>query len=597
MNPLKRSSPRRHASGVSRRSTRDSGDGRPESYAWQQALNEFRAAAAVGRVPAGLERRARKALIQLGGDPARPSISLKDYDAERFGPFLGVSDEGSAAGAIGEAALKSPKVRALPKGVAPTPIVVGVAVDAERLGGVGEVAVGPDEYADVWLACVDRVLVTTNIGTRANVRVFRREPAVTLRRDDAAAIAKATREIDAAFRPFVDTPDGRPRPLTVFVEIPRYVAMPARRKRAALSRLARHVATGGAAGRGATGAPPGQQLGLFVWTRRGHAGMRQTMDAIDLAAGAGIKVVAIEGVKRRQADRAISLAGLLDYFEPGLVGPILRHAKTRRVKVRAASLTDTDTIARSTWVGLSVARAFGAHLGKYGCFPLTLSETGEVVGQIQSWMQDWSAAPVFFVDQGVLREEAVDVGHDLARGLKAWLETVAGHRVRVVLVDTIDKATGKRLLKRSVKDRDGFLGLNQVKRALDLAHRLGVNVLWAGGLGLRDAYEMGRLGVFGVYVTSAAATTVAVSGSYLRDPSLAGVKEPSSEAVLRVKILLEAGFLSSRLDGPMASGLACAADNLLAVHDAGDGPATTRHAATLAAACVKGWRAYWRRLP
>ena len=206
---------------------------------------------------------------------------------------------------------------------------------------------------------------------------------------------------------------------------------------------------------------------------------------------------------------ALSLAGLLDYFPPGIVGPILRAAARKGVRVRAANLPDTDTIARSTWVGLTTARSHGANLGKYGCFPLTRIEIDQVVRQIQEWLSDWSAAPVFFVDQGLLREGHVDAGRDLTRGLRVWLETVAAHGVRVVLIDTVDKATGKRLLKKSAKDDAGFLGPNQIRDAENLARKLGIKVLWAGGLGLRDVYAMGKLGVFGVYVTSAAATTIA----------------------------------------------------------------------------------------
>ena len=65
---------------------------------------------------------------------------------------------------------------------------------------------GPDEYADVWLACVDRVLITTNIGTRVNVRVYRREPRVLLRGDSDDALKQAKAEIADAFRPFIGRP-------------------------------------------------------------------------------------------------------------------------------------------------------------------------------------------------------------------------------------------------------------------------------------------------------------------------------------------------------------------------------------------------------
>jgi hypothetical protein len=575
---------------------RTAGEDRALADACQQALTDYRMAVVNGGATRALRARARRAFLHLGGSPARSGASLKDYDHARYGPFLGVSDEGSAAGQIREAAFASPKVRALPHSVPRTPLVVGVAVDAERLGGIGEVAVGPDEYADVWLESVDRVLITTNIGTRVNMRVYRREPLVALERDSKEAIDAAKRAIEAAFKPFIETPDDRPRPLTVFVDVPRYVRMTTPRKRVALRKLVQHVSSGKAAGNGAKAAPPGQELGLAVWARPGPAGKVEAIAAIDLAASVGMRVVAVDGVKRKDADRAVSLAGLLDYFPPGLVGPILRAAAKKGVRVRTANLPDTDTIARSTWVGLTTARSCGASLGKYGCFPLTRLETDHVVQQIQGWLPDWSAAPVFFVDQGLLREDRVDFGRDLARGLGSWLETVAAHGVRVVLIDTIDKATGKRLLKKSSNDATGFLGPNQVKDAEHLARRLGIKVLWAGGMGLRDAYAMGKLGVFGIYVTSAAATTIPVAGSYRRDPSLAGVKEPSKAAVLRTKILLEAGFLAAKLANGTAGRIERLAQEVLAAHDDGNATGVARLSTNLASECAAGWRAHWQNL-
>src|SRR5262249_16194703 len=126
------------------------------SRACRRALADYRAAVASNTISPRLAARARQALMHLGGDPDRSYMRLEDYDAATYGPFLGVSDEGSAAGPIRDAALESPKVQALPKGESATPLVVGVAVDAERLGGIGEITVGPEEYADIWLACIDR---------------------------------------------------------------------------------------------------------------------------------------------------------------------------------------------------------------------------------------------------------------------------------------------------------------------------------------------------------------------------------------------------------------------------------------------------------
>jgi hypothetical protein len=566
------------------------------AHACRQTLTDYRKVVIVGVPSAKLATCARRALLHLGGDPARSGASVKHYDHIRYGPFLGVSDEGSAAGQIREAAFDSPKVRALPKTLGRTPLAVGVAVDAERLGGIGEVAVGPDEYARVWLEAVDRLLITTNIGTRVNMRVYRREPLVVISRDTPEATNTAKAEIVAAFKPFIETPNKRPRPLTVFIDIPRYARIRPARKREMLSELVEFVSSGEAAGAGKKTAPPNQQLGLATWVRLGPSGRDEAIAAIDLAASVGMRVVVLDGVKRKAADRAVSLAGLLEYFPPGLVGPLLRHAAKRNIQIRTANLPDTNTIARSTWVGLTTARNFGAHLGKYGCFPLTRSETDHVVGHIQAWLSDWSPAPVFFVDQGLLREGGVDVKHDVARGLRYWLQTVAAHSVRVVLIDTVDKATGKRLLKRFSKDNMGFLGPSQVRKAEALAHKLGIKVLWAGGLDLRDVYFMGKLGVFGIYVTSAAATTIPVSGSYTHDPALAGLKEPSKEEVLRTKIILEAGFLCTRLVKDLAAKIEDLAEKLLEAYENRYKRAVATHTPALASACEAGWHAYWKTL-
>jgi hypothetical protein len=160
-----------------------------------------------------------------------------------------------------------------------------------------------------------------------------------------------------------------------------------------------------------------------------------------------------------------------------------------------------------------------------------------------------------------------------------------------VLIETDDKASDKRLLRKSSKDERGFLGPKQLADLEAFARDLGIKVLWAGGLGLRDAYEMGKLGVFGIYVTSAAATTIPVAGTYVRDPSLAGVKEPSKEAVLRTKILLEAGFLAARASD--ASEIARLSDALLTAHDNTDADGVAKESAALATACERGWRSFW----
>src|SRR5262245_35086137 len=60
-----------------------------------------------------LWKAAAQALAALGGQ-AEPALqTLADYDHRRYGPLLGVSDEGSATAAIRRGALAAPKCAAL----------------------------------------------------------------------------------------------------------------------------------------------------------------------------------------------------------------------------------------------------------------------------------------------------------------------------------------------------------------------------------------------------------------------------------------------------------------------------------------------------
>jgi hypothetical protein len=188
----------------------------------------------------------------------------------------------------------------------------------------------------------------------------------------------------------------------------------------------------------------------------------------------------------------------------------------------------------------------GYELGKYGLFPLTLEESEAVIGKVQGWFSDWTAAPVFFVDQGLVSATRVDTHGDLLRGLKTWLQMVARHRVPVVLVDTVDKSRSQPLL-RFPGESKGFMTVRNLAGINRFARSLGIKVLWAGGITLPQVYALGRLGVFGIYVTSAASSPAPVPPEYETDPWLAAVKEPTFEGVWRTKLLLEAGFLATRL--------------------------------------------------
>ena len=480
------------------------------------------------------------ALRYLGGDSDQHSRSLKHYDHVSYGPFLGISDDGDSAAVIRRAAHYSPKAQALGRGRA-EPLTVGVALDAERLGGVGEVPVGPDEFIDIWRECIDRTLLSTNIGGRAHLWLYRLTPIVEIPDgDSAAALAAAKAGLAKAFEPFLKTPGSKARQLTAFVEFPLHSERPVEQQTALLGALQQYVQSGEVT------APSVHHLGLSVRVGWDAKGSDAAIRAIDLAQAAGTGTVGIDGVVRKEADRVGSFPGLLNYLPPAEVARILSHATAKKVRVRARRQLDPDTVARSIWSTLNTARNMGLDLGKYGLFPLTMEECDIVVSLIQQWFPDWSAAPVYYVEQAITYRTRVFDGKDRAEGLETWLKLMARHKVKAVLIDTVDKAAGWKIL-RTDNDPKGLLDAKEIAHASALGEKLGIKVLWAGGLTLPQANLLGKLGVFGIYVTTAASASVAVTKKYEHDRALPASKRPTYRGVMDVKIVLEAGYLGERL--------------------------------------------------
>ena len=129
---------------------------------------------------------------------------LAEYDSDQYGPLFAVSDEGSAGPVIVDAALSSAKAAA----GASSPFQLGVILDGERMTSAGEVPIGPPECEALSAAAAGRLLLTTNVGTRVNVRLTGQLP-------EFPAVEKSAEAVIAAFQPFLDTPDRRPRPLTI----------------------------------------------------------------------------------------------------------------------------------------------------------------------------------------------------------------------------------------------------------------------------------------------------------------------------------------------------------------------------------------------
>ncbi len=484
-----------------------------------------------------LRRLAARAFDELGGQAEPATRTLREYNHERFGPYLGVSGEESAVSAIRDAALASPKVRAL---ALTEPIEVGVAHDAERLGSVGELPVGPNEYRDIRLECLGRILTSTNVGARLNVRYYARLPVVWVNPGPLPKLLQQARlSAQRKIAPFLDTPDHKPRPVTVYIQFRAQVPRDARLA------ILRALADG--LRRGKIGDPCYHSIGVLAKVHKGSRGVADTLAAIGLALDAGITCVAVEGVVRAAAEDIVSMPGLLQYFSPAQTSKLLDHAARHNVQLMPKNIIDTHTLARQTWTALTVARNAGVELGKYGLFPLTFKESEEVIEIVQRLFASWSAAPAFYVDVPAVMGKRVFATRDMPAAIEAWLRMVARHGVSLVLIDTVDKSKGWRLMKQDHKDKRGILGADKIQALDAVARSLGIRVLWAGGITLAQAYQFGRMGVFGIYVTTAAAAARPVSVAHEDDVALAAERLPTREGVSRVKLLLEAGFLVKRL--------------------------------------------------
>jgi len=475
---------------------------------------------------------ARHSMRHFSGMADPPNRSLRAYDDARYGPFLGISDEGGVADHICQAAYLSPKARVLQS---TDPLTLGVALDGERLTAVGETAIGPDEYAAIRLACMGRILNTTNIGSRLHVRYYEPRPILDLPGASAPEIKAFLMQAKERIRPFLNTPDGVPRPLTLFA---RLFAIPQPQQEAALRALAEGFSSEH------VGDPDHHRLGLYARLPAGSPGVLEAKRIIDLAGAAGLREVAVDGTMREEAVAKISLPGLLSLFTAQETTELLAYAADAGILFSPRNRVDVQTVARNTWQGLACAHRMGFSLGKYGLFPLTLEQMASVMARIRCWFADWSAAPAFYVDLPTIGGTTVYTEDNIAQGLKDWLKSVAALRIPLVLIDTADKDKGRTLLKTDDNNPVGILSLEQVAEIEHVARTLGVKALWAGGMGAREALVMGQLGVFGIYVTTAVSARVAVAGSYIHDEMLASEKAPTISGILHIKLLLEAGFLA-----------------------------------------------------
>ncbi len=430
--------------------------------------------------------------------------SMRDYDSDRYGPFLGVSDGGPAAEAIRDAAAGSPKARALGH----DPFIRGIGHDAERLRSVGEVPVGPDEYSRIIEVAAGQVLITTNVGSHVNLWHSLQPPGRDLDPDTSAhAIAVWARENGHDFRVREPQPWLRLRPHSGLADDQRRELIAAASAEAPVC--------------------------IAVTAEQGAD---EALRALQTAAAAGASAVVVDGIARPPSAGRPALPGLLNYYPVGDTRKLLARAHELEISIEPALKIDTGSVSNQIWAGLHAAQSMGLHLGKYGLFPLTFREAEQVVANVQRWMADWTAAPAFYLDVPWVDGHQVYEPGEALVATERWLTMVAAAGAQVVLLDTVDKSSGRRLLNDThagAETDPGILSWREIDLLEKHAADHHVRILWAGGIELKDVRAFGQQGVFGIYVTTAASELRPVEGGSGRtsgSPRQSGPSRPRSRS-------------------------------------------------------------------
>ena len=455
---------------------------------------------------------------------------LADYDSDQYGPLFAVSDEGSAGPAVLSAALSSAKAVAL----ASSPFRLGVILDGERMTSAGEVPIGPPEYCALSAAAAGQLLLTTNVGTRINVRLTGQLP-------EFPALEESAESIIPVFHQFLDTPDRRPRPLTVRLQLDR--ASDCTRLAALVGKLDE------ARKKGEIGPADAHRLSVLISFQEEiatDAQLEQSEAIIAAAADLGIPEVAIDGAPIAYARRRWGAQGLLNVLSIPASNRLLKFATARGVRLTPRYQIDVDSAARTIWTGLEAARVNRFDAGKYGLLPLTLEEQGQVIELITRWTGGWTAIPAFYVDTPlVTATEVFDVAQ-CEVAARHWLKAARGAGATTVLFDAPDRVNPRRLV-RGKDSYDGVLTPDQIQALRDYGELLGVKILWSGGITAAQAFDLARRRVFGIFSTSSTAAKIAVTAQFERDPRLAAENEPTEFGVRRMHAIIQGGFLSSRM--------------------------------------------------
>lgn len=507
-----------------------------------------------------------------------PARLLADYDSDTYGPLFAVSDEGSASTVVVDAAYESAKAAADPS-VLSDRLRLGVILDGERMTSAGEVPVGPPEYAQLSAGAAGRLLLTTNVGVRVNVRLTKQLP-------EFPADTSSLDNILAAFEPFLHTPDQQPRPLTVRLRV----------KGNDFTGLVELVAKiVEARSRGQIGPIGVHHLALLVVFDdeiTTDAQLIHIEAVIAAAADAQIPEVSIDGAELAYARKRWGGQGLLNVLGVEALNRLLKVADARNVRLTPRYQFDVDSAARTIWTGLQGARTQGFDAGKYGLVPLTLEEQLAVIELVTQWTTGWTAIPAFYVDTPLVTATEVFDVDQCEQAARRWLKAARGAGATIVLFDAPDRVTPRKLVK-SADSPEGVLTVDQISSLADYANVLGVKILWSGGTTAPQAFELAQLGVAGIFSTSSTATKVAVTEEFADDPQLASQNEPTKFGVRRMHAVIQSGFLTSKLrqsHPDLADKLQTAAQALLTARSAADQQDAL---GSLNPIVVQGWQELW----
>ena len=509
-------------------------------------------------------------------------FALATYDSESFGPLFAVSDEGSAGETIVNAAYASAKAKAL---WPIDPVSLGVALDGERMTSAGEVPIGPPEYEDLSDAAAGRLLLTTNVGVRVNARLTQQLPefAVT---EKSANDKPWLDNVFAAFEPFLHTPDGQPRPLTVRLSVDPNA--PIKSLKGVVSKLE--------AGRkeGKIGPVEIHQLSVLVAfeDRITDDEIGVTERIMQLAVDAGIRELAVDGDLREPARRRLGIQSLLNILDPEHLRRLLQLSRQLGIRLTYRYHVDVETAARTIWTGLHTARTNGFSAGKYGLMPMTLEEQGAVIEMITGWTADWTAIPAFYVDTPLLTAEDVYDDTRCKDAAKLWLKTARGAGAKLVLFDSPDRVNPRRLIRQANVANDiGVLTFSDIEEIVAYAKELGISILWSGGITSRQAFELAKRKVFGIFSTSSTAAKIAVTAAFEDDPRLAVENEPTDFGVRRIHAIIQGGFLSVAVGNrgkALAKSIADSSERLLAAEQ--DQAQSSAELNNLNVELLRGWQ-------